>query len=85
MQNRSHSSAVEHLTFNQRADGSNPSGITKIHLGYDVFISFDKDIKRYEVCFDEKHKSKPVYFKLMDFLTFSSFTWNHLERLMDHE
>src|ERR1700750_3285317 len=25
---RAHSSAVEHLTFNQRADGSTPSGLT---------------------------------------------------------
>jgi hypothetical protein len=49
-----------------------------------VFVSFDKETKRYKVYFDE-HKSKPVYFKLMDFLTFSSFTWNHLERFMEHE
>lgn len=40
---RARSSAVEHLTFNQRVDGSIPSGLTKILVG-DKLIRVLKDI-----------------------------------------
>jgi hypothetical protein len=40
---RARSSAVEHLTFNQRVDGSIPSGLTKI-LGRNELIRMLKDI-----------------------------------------
>ena len=40
---RARSSAVEHLTFNQRVDGSIPSGLTKL-LGRDELICVLEDI-----------------------------------------